>query len=74
MLLASANAVARSVDAVELMYNVAGLTGFYTKSPLERYFRDIQVLEQHGSVSEARLEGVGQVFLGRKPDFPALNQ
>ena len=73
LLLASANAVARSVDAVELMYNVAGSTGFYTKSPLERYFRDIQVLKQHGSVSEARFESVGQVFLGLKPDFPALN-
>lgn len=72
LLLASANTVASSVEAVELMYCVAGTTGFYTSSPLERHFRDIQVLKQHGSVSEARFESVGQVYLGLEPDFPAL--
>ena len=72
LMLASVNAVSSSVEAVELMYDVAGTTGFHTACPLEQYFRDIQVLKYHGSVSAARFENVGQVYLGLEPDFPAL--
>jgi hypothetical protein len=51
------------------MYTVAGTTGIYTRSPLDRLFRDAQVLKQHGFMSESRWETAGQIFLGLPPDF-----
>ena len=69
--LAMANAVSSAVSAVELMYSVAG-SGIYTRNPLERYFRDVQVLRHHAFGAETRYETVGQVLLGLPPDFPAL--
>lgn len=51
------------------MYRVAGTTGIYTRSPLERHFRDMEVLKQHGFTSENRWETTGQVYLGLQPDF-----
>ncbi len=72
MLLAMTHAVSSSVQAVELMYSVAGTSGIYTRSPLERYFRDVQVLRHHAFGAETRYETVGQVYLGLPPDFIAL--
>jgi len=69
LLLATTNAVQSSAKAVELMYSAAGTTGIYTRSPLERHFRDIEVLKQHGFASENRWETAGQVYLGLQPDF-----
>jgi indole-3-acetate monooxygenase len=69
LLLAMTNAVQSSAKAVELMYNAAGTTGIYTRSPLERHFRDMEVLKQHGFASENRWETAGQVYLGLQPDF-----
>jgi len=64
------HAVSSAVEAVELMYSVAGTSGIYTTSPLERYFRDVQVLKHHAFGAETRYETVGQVYLGLSPDFP----
>jgi alkylation response protein AidB-like acyl-CoA dehydrogenase len=72
MLLAMTNAMTSAVKAVELMCSVAGTTGIYTRSPLERYFRDIHVIRHHAFAAETRYETVGQVYLGLPPDFPAL--
>ena len=72
VLLAMTHAVQSAVQVVELMYRVAGTSGIYTKSPLERYFRDVQVLRHHVVGAETRYETVGQVYLGLPPDFPAL--
>src|SRR5712691_5723288 len=69
LLLAMTNATQSAAQAVQLMYNAAGSTGFYTRSPLERLFRDTQVLKQHGFMSESRWETAGQVYLGLQPDF-----
>jgi alkylation response protein AidB-like acyl-CoA dehydrogenase len=69
LLLAATNAVQSSAKAVEWMYSVAGTTGIYTRSPLERHFRDMEVLKQHGFTSENRWETTGQVYLGLQPDF-----
>jgi alkylation response protein AidB-like acyl-CoA dehydrogenase len=71
LLLAMTNAVSSAVKAVELMYSVAG-SGIYTRNPLERYFRDVQVLRHHAFGAETRYETVGQVLLGLPSDFPAL--
>jgi alkylation response protein AidB-like acyl-CoA dehydrogenase len=72
VLLAMTHAVSSAVRAVELMYRVAGTSGIYTRNPLERYFRDVQVLRHHALGAETRYETVGQVYLGLPPDFPAL--
>jgi len=69
LLLAATNAVQSAAQAVEWMYRVAGTTGMYTRSPLERHFRDMEVLKQHGFTSENRWETTGQVYLGLQPDF-----
>jgi alkylation response protein AidB-like acyl-CoA dehydrogenase len=69
LLLAMTNAVQSAAKAVELMYSAAGTTGIYTRSPLERHFRDMEVLKQHAFVSENRWETAGQVYLGLQPDF-----
>ena len=61
-----------AVQAVELVYSVAGTSGIHTRNPLERDFRDIQVLRHHILVAESRYETVGQVYLGLPPDFPVL--
>jgi alkylation response protein AidB-like acyl-CoA dehydrogenase len=72
LLLAMTHAASSATKAVELMYSVAGTSGIRTSSPLERYFRDVQVLRHHVLVAEPRYETVGQVYLGLPPDFPAL--
>jgi hypothetical protein len=46
LLLAMTDAVQSSAKAVGLMYHMAGTIGFYTRSPLDRLFRDAQVLNQ----------------------------
>ena len=72
VLLAMTHAVRSAAQVVELMYSVAGTSGVYTRSPLERYFRDVQVLRHHAFGAETRYETVGQVYLGLPPDFPVL--
>jgi alkylation response protein AidB-like acyl-CoA dehydrogenase len=72
VLLASIHAMQTCARVVELMYSAAGSSAIYTRSPLERHFRDIQVLRQHGFLSENRYETIGQVYLGLPPDLPLI--
>jgi alkylation response protein AidB-like acyl-CoA dehydrogenase len=72
LLLAMTHAVSSATQAVELAYSMAGTSGFRAGSPLERYFRDIQVMKHHALAAETRYETVGQVYLGLPPDFPVL--
>jgi alkylation response protein AidB-like acyl-CoA dehydrogenase len=69
LLLAVAHATSSAATVVELAYNVAGTSGIYTRNPLERHFRDVQVLKQHGFASEQRYETVSQVYFGLPPEF-----
>jgi indole-3-acetate monooxygenase len=69
LLLAVAHATSSAAKVVELAYNVAGTSGIYTRNPLERHFRDIQVLKQHGFASESRYETVSRVYFGLPPEF-----
>jgi alkylation response protein AidB-like acyl-CoA dehydrogenase len=72
LLLAMTHAAHSAVQAVELVYSIAGTSGIHMNNPLARYFRDIQVLKQHVLVAESRYETVGQAYLGLPPDFPVL--
>ncbi len=69
LLLAGTHAATTAAKVVDLMHRVAGTTGIYTRSPLERHFRDAQTLRHHGFLSENRFEAVGQVYLGVAPEF-----
>lgn len=69
LMLACAHAVRASAQVADLMHRMGGTSGIYTRSPLERHFRDAQTVRLHGFVSEARLETVGQVYLGVEPEF-----
>jgi indole-3-acetate monooxygenase len=69
LLMASVHTVQSAARAVELAFCTAGTTAIYTKNPLERHFRDIQVLRQHGFLCENRYETVGQVLCGLPPDL-----
>ena len=69
LLMASAHAVQSAAAVVELMCAAGGTSGIYTRSPLERHFRDMHVLRQHGFLSESRYETVGQVKMGLAPDL-----
>jgi alkylation response protein AidB-like acyl-CoA dehydrogenase len=73
LLLAVVNAVRSSASAAETIHRLAGTTGIYERSPIERHFRDTHTLRHHGFASEARLEAIGQVYLGLAPEFPLLS-
>jgi alkylation response protein AidB-like acyl-CoA dehydrogenase len=70
--LAAAHLTAAAAEATDLMHRVAGTTGVYARSPLERHLRDIQTLRHHGFLSENRFEAVGQVYCGVPPEFPMI--
>jgi alkylation response protein AidB-like acyl-CoA dehydrogenase len=70
MMLAATHAVQTSSRVTELMHRVAGTSGIYARSRLERHFRDALTVRHHGFMCESRLETVGQIYLGLEPEFP----
>jgi alkylation response protein AidB-like acyl-CoA dehydrogenase len=70
--LAGAHAASTAATAVGMIHQLAGTTGIYERSPLERHFRDANTLRHHGFMSENRFEVVGQVYLGVPPEFPLI--
>jgi alkylation response protein AidB-like acyl-CoA dehydrogenase len=70
LMLASTWAVRSAARTTDLMHRMGGTAGIYTRSRLERHFRDAQTVRHHGFVSDSRLETVGQVYLGVVPEFP----
>lgn len=72
VLLAGVHAAKTAAETTDLLHRLAGTTGIYQRSPLERYFRDTHTLRNHGFTSENKLESAGQVYLGLPPDFPLL--
>jgi alkylation response protein AidB-like acyl-CoA dehydrogenase len=70
LMLASTWAVRNAARVTDLMHRMGGTNGIYSRSRLERLFRDAQTVRHHGFVSDSRLETVGQVYLGIEPEFP----
>ncbi|HEX6316549.1 MAG TPA: acyl-CoA dehydrogenase family protein [Gemmatimonadaceae bacterium] len=73
LLIAGVHAARSATAAVDIVHRLAGTTGIYASSPLERAFRDTHTLQNHGFVSESKAESAGQVYLGLPPDFPLLH-
>ena len=72
LLLAATHAATTAAEVADMMHRTAGTSGIYTRSPLERHFRDAHTLRHHGFMSENRLEAVGQVYCGLTPEFAML--
>jgi len=65
--LAGIHAFRASKGAVSLMYEAAGGTALYRKSPLDRLWRDISTITQHAFASEKGYGEVGRAMLGLDP-------
>jgi len=57
------HAVQSAAQAVDLMWAAAGSSPVYTRSPLERCFRDIHVATQHAAVGLFSLETIGAALV-----------
>ncbi len=66
--LAASHATQNAIEAVDLMYKLAGGTALFEGNRLERCFRDVHAAGQHIAVSTmSNLEPVGRVMLGLDP-------
>ena len=68
--LATSAAVTSAARAVDLMYTAGGGSSLYTRSPLQRHFRDVHAATQHGSVAQSTVESVGLLLLERAAGEP----
>lgn len=70
--LAATHAAWASTRAVDAAYHLAGGASVYSRSPLQRAFRDIHTLTQHVMVNRMSLKPVGRILLGRPTDVSQL--
>jgi alkylation response protein AidB-like acyl-CoA dehydrogenase len=70
--LASLTAGENSVAAVGLLYRLAGTSGIFQSSPLERCWRDVHTAAQHMHVQDGRWETAGRVLFGMAPGSPLV--
>jgi indole-3-acetate monooxygenase len=65
--LAATFTVERAADAVDIAHRLAGGSAVYTRSPIERAFRDVHTATQHFSVQPTMYEPVGRALLHLPP-------
>ena len=70
--LAVAQAMANGVQAVDLMYNLAGASAIYATSRLDRCLRDVHTAAAHVWVSPDTYELAGRLLLGLDPGSPNI--
>ncbi len=70
--LASTHATRAAARAVDVVYGAGGASSIYARSPLQRHFRDIHAVTQHGSVAAPTYELIGTILLGVNPDARSL--
>ena len=70
--LAAAHAAEEAAAATSLMYQAGGGSAIYTKSPLQRYFRDVHVVTHHLMVSASATTLAGRVLLDLESDTTTL--
>jgi len=73
LFLACAFALQSCADAVADLARAVGTTGIYRRSPLERAFRDVQVIRHHAFGAEGRFATVAQAYWDLEVDFPLLD-
>jgi alkylation response protein AidB-like acyl-CoA dehydrogenase len=70
---AGTHAVQTSAEVTDTMFGLGGSSAVFVGQPLERLFRDANVIRQHGFVCAARFETCAQVSLGLPPDLPLIH-
>jgi alkylation response protein AidB-like acyl-CoA dehydrogenase len=70
--LAATDAAWRSAAAVDACYSAGGGSSIHEASPLQRVFRDVHVVTQHGMVAERTYEPLGRRSLGLPTDMSRL--
>ena len=68
--LASSHAARASAQAVDLLHGALATSAIYTKSPLERQFRDIHTATAHVMIGPLTYQAAGRVILGLEAAFP----
>jgi indole-3-acetate monooxygenase len=69
---AACHASRTAAEAVDLAYHAAGATSVYSKSPLQRRFRDVHVATQHVMVGPTAETLAGRVLLDVESDTSML--
>lgn len=70
--MAATFAVSASGEAVDLMYTIAGGSSLYSRSPLQRHFRDVHAATQHMMVAQPTWELAAKALLGLESDTSSL--
>lgn len=73
VMLVAAHAAQTGAEVVDMMFTSGGSSAVFDSHPLQKLFRDSQVIRQHGFVCAARYETYGQVAMGLQPDLPFLH-
>jgi alkylation response protein AidB-like acyl-CoA dehydrogenase len=68
--LAASHAAKASVRAVDLVHSALATSAIYTKSPLDRQFRDIHTAAAHVMVGPLTFQAAGRTLLGMEAAFP----
>ena len=66
------HAVHACAEIVTDLYTLAGGSSVYSKSPLQRHFRDVHVATQHMMVNESSLELTGRILLRQETKVSQL--
>lgn len=72
MRLATTDATQRCADTVSRLHRAAGGEAVYQRCPLERLFRDANVVSQHAMAAERIYELVGRLSFGLETDTKTL--
>jgi len=68
--LAMTHAAQSAAAATHMVCATAGTTSIFTKSPLERYARDAEVVTRHNQLQFVNYEAVGRTVLGLESNSP----
>jgi alkylation response protein AidB-like acyl-CoA dehydrogenase len=70
--LAVVTAAQLAVQAVDMIWGIAGMNAAQTSSPIERCWRDVHTATQHVLMNTSRFEVVGRVLFGLDPGSPVI--
>jgi len=66
---ASTHQINEARDVVDMIYSEAGATAIFRSNPFERRFRDMHTVSQQVQGSIARMQSVGQYYVGSNPQL-----